>query len=806
VACVTFRGTTRRLLILTSLLLLCWCPTALAAFPGADGQLAVQPVTGGGIVLERPDGTHVTRICTVRSLCGSPAAPSFAPNGRGLVFRDARTGQIEIVAPDGACLWCLQGRKLTAALGSDPAFGSSATVTAIARGGVLTRFSLTGAKPARVATGDAVTAAVSSSRRGLAVVRGAWIYARPGRTGRLVKLVRGSAPDWSPTGRDLVYARAAAIWTVRVPATVSSGVLGHKRRPVAKPPAPRRLASGGDPVWSPAGARIAYLAPGGRVEVIATNSAHRHAVGSVRGRAVAWQPRPTRLVPCAKGKGKVVTQSSTSVLREAKVPGQWVNWNGCLRLLGTARHLTGGSLDSDLSTTLTASGVGGRFTALGVGTFDHYGNCGNSLNLFDNATARQVFSWQATSDGGCDPISAVVTDASGFAAWKVSMAPLSPNGLNAVSCPSVDLCVTIDNQGNVLTSTDPAHGAWTITASPPGIAAVGVLSCPTTSFCAGTTQTGVYTSTNPTGGSAAWTFTPLTSPVPGQLSWLGQVSCASASFCALTFDVVAPPTQQSGEVLVSTNPTGGRGAWTASYSSPQPIDDLSCPSTSLCVATDANGDVITSTDPTDTQPTWSSASLGLEESSLTCRSNTLCLISNHSFDDTSDVIYASTNPTAGAGAWAPVLTGTDLILTQPSCAPASVCVVLGTDSIYTSTNPASPGSWLATTLTAIGPTRPSCPTANLCVIATDDGQALVSANPAAGGPTYAAQRIDGPPCFVAGTACITESLFVHDDAGTRLIDSAPLGNGHTIGNVRLRGNSTRLTWTHAGQPHALTLH
>jgi hypothetical protein len=72
-------------------------------------------------------------------------------------------------------------------------------------------------------------------------------------------------------------------------------------------------------------------------------------------------------------------------------------------------------------------------------------------------------------------------------------------------------------------------------------------------------------------------------------------------------------------------------------------------------------------------------------------------------------------------------------------------------------------------------------------------------------PVDGSGGVSGPPCFLAGSACITESLYAHDDTGTHLIDTSTLGNVNTIGHLSLEGNATTLTWTHAGQPRSFTL-
>jgi hypothetical protein len=90
--------------------------------------------------------------------------------------------------------------------------------------------------------------------------------------------------------------------------------------------------------------------------------------------------------------------------------------------------------------------------------------------------------------------------------------------VNAVSCPSVSLCVAGDSAGNILTSTDPAGGAsaWTKArvARPDPIGnSLTAISCPSVSLCvAGDGNGNILTSTNPTGGASTWTTAPVDIP------------------------------------------------------------------------------------------------------------------------------------------------------------------------------------------------------------------------------------------------------------------------------------------------------
>jgi hypothetical protein len=98
------------------------------------------------------------------------------------------------------------------------------------------------------------------------------------------------------------------------------------------------------------------------------------------------------------------------------------------------------------------------------------------------------------------------------------------------------------------------------------------------------------TSTNPTGGVAAWKKTQIDDTFR-----LNGVSCASPTFCVAV--------DQYGDAVTSTNPTAGTTAWT-----PDNIDGdgvyghvganlnaISCPTITLCVVTDSAGNDVVGT-------------------------------------------------------------------------------------------------------------------------------------------------------------------------------------------------------------------
>lgn len=287
--------------------------------------------------------------------------------------------------------------------------------------------------------------------------------------------------------------------------------------------------------------------------------------------------------------------------------------------------------------------------------------------------------------------------------------------LQAMSCPSVSLCVGVDNDGNVVTSTDPAGGAgtWTVTDVDNTVALLGV-SCPSTSLCVGVDIRGnVVTSTDPTGGAGAWTV----ANVDGTIAFNG-VSCPSSSLCVAV--------DSGGDAVSSTDPTGGVGAWTvADVDSTHFLNGVACASSSLCVAVDGSGNVVTSTNPSGGAGAWTAAHVDGTNAvtGVSCPSSSFCAAT----DSAGDVV-TSTDPTGGAGAWTVATVDASQYLYGLSCASASLCVAVdGTGRVATTTNPT--GGSVAWTVADIDSTNTiygvSCPSSSLCVAGDTDGNALI---------------------------------------------------------------------------------
>lgn len=253
----------------------------------------------------------------------------------------------------------------------------------------------------------------------------------------------------------------------------------------------------------------------------------------------------------------------------------------------------------------------------------------------------------------------------GVRSWKLTYVDIAPTAdepgwgtgsdwLGPVSCPARSLCVTVDQAGEVVSSTNPfdrrpvwrvtqLYGEQTQCGGPPvmGLSQCQTypyqpnltgISCPSVSFCLAVDARGeAFSSTRPSTGpwdreqidSTRTTCgvrqgaEPCTAP-------LHTLSCPAASLCVAG--------DEAGNVLSSTNPAGGPSAWTtvpvedhSKYNGY--IDGLSCPSVSFCTAVDTAGNVLSSTDPAGGRPAWTSTAVdpGHYLTALSCPSVHLCV-------------------------------------------------------------------------------------------------------------------------------------------------------------------------------------
>jgi WD40-like Beta Propeller Repeat len=548
----------------------------------------------------------------------------------------------------------------------------------------------------------------------------------------------------------------------------------------------RRLVRGRAPAWSPDGRQIAYIGAGGAVEVIAVHGRRPHKVGSVRGTGLDWQPVANSARPaCEPPTGSTVLASNNEAVvfsRDSLV------LYGCLKSLGRTRLLLNGETGyAQAHDQLIAVRLAGRFAA--IATED-----GKPPDFSDNATLYDLGSGNATrlADFSVSGpafvygLDSLAVDSSGFAAWRKTTAPQFPEPISAVACPTPSLCIA-GGVGDIFTATDPPGGksAWSVTALSANLGPeILDLSCPSTSLCLGIgSNHALLSSTDPTGGAGAWT-----QPGIDPENILGALSCPSVSLCVAT-DV--------GGILTSKDPAGGASAW-ARTSIGQGVlaYDISCPSVSLCVATVTQGEILTSTDPTGGAAAWTKTPIDQGNvGAVSCPSVTLCVVAGPQGG-----MLTSTDPTGGASAWAPGPIDQERV-TAISCPSVSLCVAVDAGGdILTSTDPAGgAGAWSKASvdqeasLDAI-----SCPSLSLCVAGDQIGNVVTSTDPTGGANAWTTAAVGVPPCASQSDQCSADQLYVHDDQGTGAVDSTPLGDSNGIDNVTLDGDSLVLSWTHDG--------
>lgn len=283
----------------------------------------------------------------------------------------------------------------------------------------------------------------------------------------------------------------------------------------------------------------------------------------------------------------------------------------------------------------------------------------------------------------------------------------------AIACASSSLCVLTDDGGNVVTSTDPAGGASTWTSGHIDGVVIPSVSCPSSGLCVAIDATDkVLTSSDPAGGASTWQVS------GAQLSGINlpSLSCPTTTFCAAVGER---------DVATSTEPTGGASAWhvstlntTAPY---QALTSISCPSSSLCVATEVDGNVLTSTDPSEGASAWTSAYIDAtlnsahEQTALgdvSCPTTDFCVAQAGVGN-----IVASTDPTGGASAWHVVLSNPNLDLGRIACPSSGLCVgagfVMNGGSCASSTLTEGGSSWTFA-MDCAEPADISCPSTSFC--------------------------------------------------------------------------------------------
>ncbi len=272
------------------------------------------------------------------------------------------------------------------------------------------------------------------------------------------------------------------------------------------------------------------------------------------------------------------------------------------------------------------------------------------------------------------------------------------------------------------------------------------------------------------------------------ISPIDSVSCPSTSLCVAG--------DSAGFVVTSTNPTGGESAWTYPAFVDDPLEDegralhdLSCVSSPslLCTAVDQTGHVVTSTEPTGGAATWHVVSLpgsGVVPWGISCASSLCVIVGN---DEHGGDLFSSTDPTGSGSAWNPVSLEDD---GEPvgqiygvSCPSSSLCVAAGSGytsgAIYSSTSPTSGSSsaWTPADIAKGLPYQVSCASTSLCVATDGGGEIITSTEPTQGASAWKFADIDGENDLngVSCTASPTLLCVLTDQEGNVITSTNPTG-------------------------------
>jgi hypothetical protein len=377
-----------------------------------------------------------------------------------------------------------------------------------------------------------------------------------------------------------------------------------------------------------------------------------------------------------------------------------------------------------------------------------------SGDVFFSEDPEEASSWEATElqdEGEIASISCasaalcvVVADEETYVSTDPAAAAWSATGLSgfrAVSCPSDSFCAASSFTG-VFVSGDPAAGAEAWTESPGSSDAGGHVSCPSEELCATLDVLArVVTSSDPGGASPGWKEAPL---LPRDAAAVA-LSCPSLDFCAIALE--------SGAVLTSTEPDGGPDAWelTDTAGGNDALPSADCPSASLCLVAGSRGMLYTSTEPT-VPGSWTGTRITDGRiDQVECKEVNWCTVQVYN-----RTLLYSTDPTGGPEAWSSVSIPFALDI---ACPEDFFCAAVdGSDQVLLSHEPLTGAeSWEAVDLELpdwrLGPNQlqqVSCPWWGLCAVGGDVGMVATSSNPLAGKAAWFPDFVGDPDDFYNG--------------------------------------------------------
>lgn len=447
--------------------------TALAAFPGRDGLLVVQPARGRGLIVVGASGRNARHLCVSSAGCDGATDPVWSPDGSEILFEapaplSQSSGGISFQGPpspasdlvpfvvyaDGSCFACAVPALFPE---SYPSWGPENHPGFLSDGQLAVSFEEYGAPPELLGSvgvdgigfrpfhvSGSWQQAAWSAHGELAAVRAVGrrpeVFLIDPASGSVRRLTRRGAdsPDWSPDGRRLAVVHAGWI-----------EIIGLRGGP------PRRLVRGGAPAWSPDGRKLAFVDPHGRLFVISARGGKPRPVGKIRAVDVNWQPVTGHIsIPCQALPGSSVVASSPEAVITVRPPRNQFTLNppssflGCLTSDGRERLLESLPPDNEDSTTeVSAVAVAGNYAAFANSSADpHYGGNSSTVVVFDLRRGAVVPDRGGETGGGLNdygsPVQLVVGPDAVTAADITICAPTPP-----VGCTPTEEIIANDSDG-----------------------------------------------------------------------------------------------------------------------------------------------------------------------------------------------------------------------------------------------------------------------------------------------------------------------------------------------------------------------
>lgn len=392
----------------------------------------------------------------------------------------------------------------------------------------------------------------------------------------------------------------------------------------------------------------------------------------------------------------------------------------------------------------------------------------------------------AAGNNGLTSSGFLFTTADGGTTWVEAPAPSTVENLGSAACPAVDTCyVTAELQSTsapVVLLTSDGGATWDIEDLPAGISEIGYqpITCPDLTDCyvPVRTSSGSYAILSTHGGSA-WTE----SSFPTGVTTLNSVTCPDAQTCYAVMFGTAKAFDSDAVIIVTTN---GGDSWSvqAQYLDVQ-IDELVCPSASVCQATGAvsgqQGSYVFGT--SDGGAHWDSEPFGgtSPQSAIACTTSKVCFSAG-------GASVVSTTDAWSNSADLPVPSST-YGLDSIACPQTADCYAAGVEGVIRTTNGGA--SWSRVSLpTGAGVkyalSAITCSSATTCfaigkrasgagvVLTTTTGTTWSDVSPSLAPPLNAIACPTSLICYVVGglTSDATGTVEITTDGGTSWTSSS----------------------------------